>query len=75
MPGISEKPVLSNQDRLRALIEAAGLTQKRVAEIVEARTFRPCSLRTVQSWLAAPGLPSARNCPDWVFGVLDGHKE
>lgn len=33
--------------------------------------MRPCSLRTVQAWLAKPGKPSARHCPDWALAALE----
>lgn len=62
---------MDNQAKLQAIIAENGYTQLQVAQILEARTERPCSLRTVQAWLANPGLASARACPDWAIRALN----
>lgn len=61
----------ANQTQLQAIIVKHGYTQLQVSQILEARTGRPCSLRTVQAWLANPDLPSARACPDWAINALN----
>lgn len=61
---------LDNQGKLQAIIAENDYTQLQVAQLLEARTGRPCSLRTVQAWLANPALPSARACPDWAIRAL-----
>lgn len=59
-----------NRNRLRRWLEIAGMTQRELALLIETRTHRPCSERTVRAWLAEPELPSARPCPDWVPEIL-----
>lgn len=61
---------MDNQIQLQAIIAKNGYTQLQVSQILESRTGRPCSLRTVQAWLANPDLPSARTCQDWVIRAL-----
>jgi hypothetical protein len=62
---------MSNQEKLVKLIEAAKITRKEAAIYISDETKRPCSWRTVQSWLANPSLSSARPCPDWVVKNLE----
>lgn len=73
----STNPVraLDNQTKLQTIITENGYTQLQVAHILEARTGRPCSLRTVQAWLANPDLASARACPDWAIRALNSQKK
>lgn len=66
---------LDNQIKLQAIIAKNGYTQLQVSQILESRTGRPCSLRTVQAWLASPDLPSARACPDWAIRALNSQKK
>ncbi|WP_157896865.1 hypothetical protein [Acidovorax carolinensis] len=61
---------ITNRERLKALREALNLTQTGVAQLLAAKTMRPCTLRTVQAWEANPAHMSARNCPDWVVEIL-----
>jgi hypothetical protein len=61
---------VTNREKLAALIERAGITREEAAKHIADETKRPCSWRTVQSWLADPELSSARTCPDWAVAVL-----
>jgi hypothetical protein len=61
----------TNQEILSALIERAGITRAEAAQYIADETKRPCSWRAIQSWLTAPSLPSARNCPDWAVSNLE----
>jgi hypothetical protein len=63
---------LTNRDKLEHLIDQANITRAQAAQYIADETNRPCSWRTVQSWLAAPELSSARECPDWAIAVLSG---
>ena len=66
-----------NQKKLRQLIESVvdvdgkKLTQQRAAEIIAQESMRPCSTRTMRSWLADDDLPSSAKCPDWAVPVLE----
>lgn len=53
-----------------ALLQAHNLTQARSAELICQQTQRPCSVRTVRSWLNDPDKPSSRPCPDWAVQAL-----
>lgn len=61
---------MTNRDKLAALIERANITRAEAAQYIAEETKRPCSWRAVQSWLADPALPSARECPDWAIANL-----
>lgn len=61
---------MTNRDKLAALIEQAKITRAEAARYIAEETKRPCSWRAVQSWLADPALPSARECPDWAIANL-----
>jgi hypothetical protein len=60
----------TNRAKLLEFREKHELTQTAVAVKIAEATKRPCSLRIVQAWEAAPSLPSARACPNWVLEVL-----
>ena len=62
---------MTNQEKFRALSQKAGITQERAAQLIAEQTMRPCSLRTVRSWLADSALTSARPCPDWAVLALE----
>jgi len=64
---------VTNQDKFLALIEQANITRAEAAQFIAEETKRPCSWRTVQSWLADPSLSSARGCPDWAIANLEAH--
>lgn len=59
------------QEKLRALIEQAGITQDQAAELIAKQTKRPCSVRTVRAWLADKGKSSARPCQEWGVQALE----
>lgn len=63
-------PKTTNRERLKVLRAELGLTQTEVAQLLAAKTMRPCAPRTVQAWEAKPTHDSARNCPDWVIEIL-----
>lgn len=58
------------KDKLLWLIEQAGVTQARAAELIAQETKRPCSVRSVRAWLADSDKPSARTCPEWAVDAL-----
>ena len=62
---------MTNREKLIKLRARLNLTQTAVAELLEARTRRPCKLRTVQSWEAPETAASRRQCPDWVIVLLE----
>lgn len=65
-----EEATTTNQELLRSLLTQAGVSQARAAVLIAEHTSRPCSPRTVRSWLADASLPSARACPDWAINAL-----
>jgi len=62
---------MNNQQKFVTLLTIGGITQKQAAELIADQTMRPCSLRTVQAWLADSDKPSARPCPDWAIFALE----
>ena len=60
----------TNRETYLALLAEHRLTQAESAALICAYTHRPCSVRTVRSWLNDPAAPSARPCPDWAVDVL-----
>lgn len=52
------------------LMAETGLTQAAAAGLIGEYTHRPCSVRTVRSWLNDPEKPSSRNCPEWAVEAL-----
>jgi len=54
----------------QALLDEHGLTQAESAALICAYTRRPCSVRTVRSWLNDPSKPSSRACPEWACSAL-----
>lgn len=61
---------LNNRERLRIFLFENRLTQIKAAEMIEEFTCRPCSVRSMRSWLNDPTKPSSRPCPDWVLSTL-----
>ncbi|MNR15759.1 hypothetical protein D3C85_1323150 [compost metagenome] len=59
------------KDKLLWLIEQSGVTQAQAAELIAQETKRPCSVRSVRAWLAAPDKSSARTCPAWAVNALE----
>ena len=61
---------MTNKDKLRQLLSEEGITQSQAADLIAAYTKRPCSVRSIRSWLANDGLSSSRPCPDWALAVF-----
>jgi hypothetical protein len=61
----------ANVAQFEELVSAAGITQLEAAEMIASQTDRPCSVRTVRSWLNDPAKPSWRPCPDWAVRALE----
>lgn len=62
--------VSDNRSEFLALLAENNLTQARAAYLICAYTRRPCSVRTVRSWVNDPAKPSSRACPDWAVEAL-----
>lgn len=62
---------MDNQEKFRDLCRRGDITQDEAARLIAEQTMRPCSVRTVRAWLADPGKPSARPCPDWGILALE----
>ena len=62
---------MDNRTRYLQLLSAHGITQAYSAVLITAVTQRPCSERTVRSWLNDPGKPSARPCPAWAVEAVE----
>lgn len=62
---------MDNRTRYRHLLKANGITQDKSAVLITAVTQRPCSARTVRSWLNDPDKPSSSPCPDWAVAALE----
>lgn len=54
----------------RQLLLDHRLSQARSAELICQQTQRPCSVRTVRSWLNDPNKASSRPCPEWAVHTL-----
>ncbi|MBR8426222.1 MULTISPECIES: hypothetical protein [Burkholderia cepacia complex] len=65
MEAMSE--VSDNGASLRALIEAAGMTQAEALDVVNAGQAFPIALSTWKAYLAAPDSARRRTCPDNVL--------
>lgn len=61
---------MDNRQLYLDLLKLHDISQKRSAILVAAITQRPCSERTVRSWLNDPEKPSSRPCPDWALAAL-----
>ncbi len=61
---------MNNRERLKLLLYENGITQVGAARLIEEITHRPCSARSVRTWVNNPDKPSSRACPDWVIDVL-----
>ena len=62
---------MDNRARYLALLKTHDITQAYSAVLISAVTSRPCSGRTVRSWLNDPDKPSARPCPAWAVDALE----
>lgn len=61
---------MNNREKLRIFLFENRLTQIKAAEMIEEFTSRPCSVRSMRSWLSDSTKSSSRTCPDWVLTVL-----
>ncbi len=59
------------KERLRQLMAEAELDTMQIAALLEQKTMRKYSLRTVQAWVASENLASSRECPVWVLENLE----
>jgi len=62
---------MDNRARYLRLLSAHEITQAYSAVLITAVTQRPCSERTVRSWLNDPEKPSSRPCPKWAVDALE----
>lgn len=62
---------MTNQEKYLQLLAEFGVTQAESATLIAEQTQRPCSVRTVRSWLNDPTKASSRPCPNWAIEVLE----
>ncbi|AXQ50961.1 hypothetical protein DZC31_30040 (plasmid) [Stenotrophomonas rhizophila] len=62
---------MDNRTRYLQMLDAYGITQAKSAELIAAVTGRPCSARTVRSWVNDPKKPSSTPCPDYAVANLE----
>ncbi|HDX8428282.1 TPA: hypothetical protein RQN23_002982 [Aeromonas veronii] len=66
---------MTNNEKLKAILATHQISASRCAEIISNLTQRPITARTVRSWIEDLGLPSARDCPDFIVEQLQRHFE
>jgi hypothetical protein len=59
-----------NAARFNELLTEAGITQLKAAELIAEQTGRPCSVRSVRSWLNSPDSAAWRPCPEYAVLAL-----
>lgn len=70
-PRTDDRQAGENRRIFRALLAAHDLMLKDSAELIGLLTGRPCSYRTVKSWMADPEeVATARPCPEWAVEAL-----
>ncbi|KAA6093899.1 hypothetical protein F3I18_23320 [Pantoea sp. B_10] len=62
--------VSDNRAMFLSLLSDNELTQAKAAMLICEYTRRPCSVRTIRSWVNDPDKPSSRPCPDWAVEAL-----
>lgn len=62
---------MDNRTRYLELLATHKITQAKSAELISAVTLRPCSPRTVRSWVNDPEKSSSTPCPDWAVAALE----
>ncbi|MGY8829447.1 MAG: hypothetical protein ACKVIS_07835, partial [Pseudomonadales bacterium] len=62
---------MDNRNRFLTLLKENGITQAKSAVLIAAVTQRPCSPRTVRSWVNDPEKASSTPCPDWAVAALE----
>lgn len=70
VPRTDEQTAAANRAAFGLLLADLKLTRLQAADLIASTTMRPCSLRAVKSWLAAPTVVSARPCPTWAVEAL-----
>jgi hypothetical protein len=70
-PLTTPEQAAKNVKRFEQLRTESDLTQAQAAAMIAEQTGRPCSLRTVRSWLNDPATISWRPCPDWAVLALE----
>ncbi|WP_194713280.1 hypothetical protein [Noviherbaspirillum soli] len=60
-----------NKNKLRELVETAGLTDAEIVHIVMAESMRPCGVRTLKWWLSGDEQKKLQRCPDWAIKALE----
>ena len=60
-----------NKNKLRELVETAGLTDAQIVNIVMAESKRPCGVRTLITWLSGDEHMKLQRCPDWAVEALE----
>lgn len=63
--------IKTNREKLADLIRRSKITRAQAAQYISEETKRPCSWRSIQSWLSDASLSSARTCPDWAVNNLE----
>lgn len=61
----------SNREKFQFLLKKYNITQAESAKLLSNFTQRPCSVRTVRTWLNDPSKVSSRPCPDWAISALE----
>lgn len=62
---------MNQTQRLRRLIEKAGITQKQAALYIAQETKRPFSLRALSAWLADDSIQNKRTAQKWGVDALE----
>lgn len=62
---------MDNREKLKSILKLNNITQAKSAELLCIQTQRPCSVRSIRSWLCNPNKPSSRPCPDWAIEALE----
>jgi len=70
-PNLTNVWNMDNRARYLRLLSEHEITQAYSAVLITAVTLRPCSERTVRSWLNDPAKPSTRPCPAWAVVALE----
>lgn len=65
-----DQEATKNQQALREIISALGITQAQAAALITKETLRKVSTRTVRTWLAPPDAKTAQPCPLWAVIAL-----
>lgn len=69
-PSMEVTATMSNREAYQRLLVEHDITQAESAAMICEQTQRPCSVRTIRSWLNDPDKSSSRPCPDWALAAL-----